>query len=1348
MKKLPEFPQNPESVPLQDELMASVACGVFACSLPDHRVLSINRRAEEIMGVSQDDDPCAFSTFIEEKVLPESREELRGAVESLKAPGDSAAITFKAKSQDGIVHIKAKLEHLCLSDGSHCLLCTMTDITEQTQLIDTLVRDRFNYREALTNGSEYSFSFDLTEGVIRERFTTANNIDLFKILGLSVPVSYDEMSKKYVRFFGIEFIEPSMAQYFTCRGLLDAYENGINNVIAEYFGVKTNIYIRAKYTMYLECETGHVYAFVVATNTTAARRKEKEQAEALKAAFDKLNKANDQMNTTLEAVLDGISGGLRIIDAESYEYISISEGAARLQGYTVSEFTEKFGGNVTGNIYPPDRKTAAAEAIAQSNEQGSYNVKYRIQDRRGNIKWVIDRGKLVTQPDGKRFFYSVMQDVTELENRNARLNDVLAMQEQMADSLGTGIFAYTLPHRKVLILNQAVREMFGYRGASPELFGHAIMGLVAEEDRPNVVKAVKSLKKIGDTTEYVFRSKRADGSDLIVRNSTKLLSFQNGQKFILSAMVDITQQENDARSLDEAHRRFHEAVISDDGVFFTIDLSDGICSKPIMDEGGERILKQFGVDLPMRYDDFINACFGNDRDISAVGDADSISSCEKLMVQYKNGVSRLDAEYHIPESEKYYRMIVLLSELSGGGHIQASVILYDITDGKKAKKYSSSIIESLGRIYLGIYYISLRDRCYFAVKQHEDLSADLPERGSFDDFLVCYYDDYVLPSYIDELKEFFDLSTLAERLKNVNSVNTEYRRKKLGWCRAVLAAAGRDSKGNVNAVVFAVSVIEDEKKEEHARQEALRSACESANLANAAKTNFLANMSHDIRTPMNAIAGMTAIAETHIDDKERVSYCLSKIHMSSNLLLGIINEILDMSKIESGKLELHEEFFNLPELIDNLITMTKPEIIAKKHKIAVTIRNIEHENVVGDSQRIQQVFMNLMSNAVKYTPDGGEISITVTERPTNKQTIGCYEFIFRDNGIGMSEDFISRIFEPFARAEGDSRINNIQGTGLGMPIAKNIVHMMNGDIKVESRLNEGTSVTVTVFLKIENDNFSAYDDRFKGMRVLVADDDESSCISVCEMLAELGMVCEWVADGGAAVEKAVERHSVGDDYFAVILGRKMPGADGITAAKEIRKRIGSEMPKIIFSSFDWSDIEHEAREAGANAFISKPIFRSRILHLFNELIGYGENEKKTNGLDVFKAEDFSSKRALLVEDNELNAEIAGEILSLAGLKVEYAVNGKEAVDRIANDEFYDIVFMDIQMPVMNGYEATRTIRALPGSYPKRVPIIAMTANAFAEDVAAAKNAGMNEHISKPIDFDRLLEILNKWLETE
>lgn len=390
--------------------------------------------------------------------------------------------------------------------------------------------------------------------------------------------------------------------------------------------------------------------------------------------------------------------------------------------------------------------------------------------------------------------------------------------------------------------------------------------------------------------------------------------------------------------------------------------------------------------------------------------------------------------------------------------------------------------------------------------------------------------------------------------------------------------------------------------------------------------------------------------------------------------------------------------------------------------------------------------MNLMGNAIKYTPEGGKIKLSISERPSHIPNVGCYEFIFEDNGIGMTPEFISHIFEPFARAE-DTRINKIQGTGLGMPITKNIINMMNGDIKIESKINEGSRFIVTIFLKIQDSENINYE-KFINLRILVADDMEDSCEATCELLNEMGMDSEWVLTGEEAVERVELAHKEENDFFAVILDWKMPGMDGVTTAKEIRKHVGPDMPIIIFSAYDWSDIEVEARAAGADYFISKPLFKSKVAYLFSTITNDDKNvQEEDNPFEEITEKNYTGKRVLLVEDNELNAEIAEEILSIAGLQVDIACDGSEALDKFSRSDtgYYDLIFMDIQMPGMNGYETTNAIRILPRRDARVVPIIAMTANAFAEDVAAAKASGMNEHIAKPLDMGRLNEVLNMWL---
>lgn len=656
----------------------------------------------------------------------------------------------------------------------------------------------------------------------------------------------------------------------------------------------------------------------------------------------------------------------------------------------------------------------------------------------------------------------------------------------------------------------------------------------------------------------------------------------------------------------------------------------------------------------------------------------------------------------------------------------------------------------------------IRDR--FITKHGIDIIKELGYEYpvAFDVLNKGFISKYKVKVLNRENARIFTTDGLIREFKNGNTnVVTEYYSPVTDrYTRATALLSEDEPTGHIYAVIIADDITEEKKREESqineiiqakeellALNEALKTAYEAASKANMAKTNFLANMSHDIRTPLNAIIGMTAIAGTHLDDRERVTDCLSKITVSSRHLLGLVNEVLDMSKIESGKLDLNDEAFSISEVVDNLLTMMKPQIDAKKHDLKVSISGIIHEKVIGDCQRLEQIFTNLMSNAIKYTPDGGKISLKITEKPMNKPKLGCYEFIFEDNGIGMDEEFQKHFFEPFERAT-DSRVDKIQGTGLGMAITKNVVQMMNGSIDLESKLNEGTKITVTVLLKLQNENEEISYEEFVDLPVLVADDDKDACETTCMVLSELGMKGEWVLSGEEAVKKVVLRHEKNDDFFAVIFDWKMPEMDGIEATRQIRKLVGNEVPIIIISAYDWSDIEAEAREAGANAFISKPLFKSRVAYVFSTLLGCEKKEEEKHSLDKIFKDNFVGKRALLVEDNDINAEIAIEVFKMAGLEVDLAKNGREGLDIMSTieDGYYDIVFMDIQMPIMNGYETAVAIRALPGHYPKNVPIIAMTANTFSEDIKAAIRVGMNEHVAKPFNFKQIMEVLNKWLD--
>ena len=511
--------------------------------------------------------------------------------------------------------------------------------------------------------------------------------------------------------------------------------------------------------------------------------------------------------------------------------------------------------------------------------------------------------------------------------------------------------------------------------------------------------------------------------------------------------------------------------------------------------------------------------------------------------------------------------------------------------------------------------------------------------------------------------------------------------------------------------------------------------------ANRAKSEFLSNMSHDIRTPMNGIVGMAAIATTNIDDKQRVRDCLRKITLSSKHLLGLINDVLDMSKIESGNLSLNVNQISLRETMDNIVNIVQPQIRARNQHFDIFIQRIETEEVHCDSIRLNQILINLLSNAIKFTPEEGYINVYLSQEPSPKGDayVRCH-FRVKDTGIGMDREFQEHIFDTFSRERND-RVDKIEGTGLGMAITRSIVDVMGGVIELASEPGRGSEFHI--ILDMERAEVKEEDMVLPPWKMLVVDNNEDLCLSAVSTLKEIGIEAEWAMDGETAVEMVRKRHVEEDDYEIVLLDWKMPGMDGLAALKEIRRYLGDATPILIISAYDWSDIEEEAKAAGAQGFISKPLFRS---NLYLGLRHFAGGEEPVVQVQEERTEEFSGKRILLSEDNDLNWEIAEDILTEAGFEVERAENGKVCVESFEKSEtgYYDIILMDIRMPVMNGYEAAKAIRALPRK-DSSLPIIAMTADAFSDDIKHCLECGMNEHVAKPIDVDRLTQILKKYL---
>lgn len=526
-----------------------------------------------------------------------------------------------------------------------------------------------------------------------------------------------------------------------------------------------------------------------------------------------------------------------------------------------------------------------------------------------------------------------------------------------------------------------------------------------------------------------------------------------------------------------------------------------------------------------------------------------------------------------------------------------------------------------------------------------------------------------------------------------------------------------------------------------AYQQTLSDALENARNANAAKSSFLSHMSHEIRTPMNAIIGMTTIALSKLDDHARVEDCLGKVAQSSRHLLGLINDVLDMSKIEGGKLSVVQEPFNFRVSLQSIINLIQPQTQERKQNFEVSLIGVDEEELRGDSLRLNQILLNILSNAIKFTPAGGAIHLEIRQLYKKNNNVRL-RFTVRDTGVGMSPEFLKRLYRPFEQAS-SSTASKFGGSGLGMAITKNLVSLLGGTISVQSEEGKGTEFTVELPFGLSGrQKLQDTDKQLEPLNILVVDDDRDTCEHAVLLLDKMGLHTSWVLSGEEAVRLVREARDRGEAYDVCFIDWKMPGMDGAETARRIRSEVGSDMLLIIISAYDWTPIEDEARAAGVDAFVAKPFFASSLYDSLRSVTRRSAAKADTNAEEPQRY-DFTGKHILLVEDNEFNREVAQEFLEMTGATVECVENGAEAVKAFEASApgRYAVILMDVQMPVMNGYEATRAIRASSHAEAKTISIIAMTANAFNEDIVAATEAGMNGHIAKPIDVKELYKLL-------
>lgn len=929
-----------------------------------------------------------------------------------------------------------------------------------------------------------------------------------------------------------------------------------------------------------------------------------------------------QQEHQMDVVMSSIPGGMKCsLYDKDYTYVYVTPEAAAPFGYTSEEFLAMSGGTAAGAIYPPDRQTALETVgnLIQKNN-GVYTAKYRIPCKDGSLKWVLDSGRKAEQPDGKTLIYSLYLDVTREEESAQEIRRQQELLQSIYDTIPCGILRFTRKDgcHTLISHNHAAQELLNYR--NPENFladwdTIGIAGSVLQEDRAALLQSTETLHHPGDHSEIIYRARRPDGGVRWLSGVNTLLSSQDGEDILQRTMFDITDRYLLQEQLSREREMYRVAMESSSDVMYeyNVDEDTFVTYAPCPSEnGGVRVST-----IPHYQQALQERKFIHPDDIPKV--LDNLRQCR---------AERMELRMIPPNGDMYEWYRATSKQLSGQGRGQRVVgTLRNIQIEKEtmlanesALHIHQSALQALSDVYDSIFYIDLPNDQYYCVRLPDAAmdKVDVPRAGHYRQIMSIYLSACISPLDMPRLMPCSDPQYLSERLQENQHLDFEYRHKQEHdgpiWMRLEFQVVSTENGKPQNVIGTFRNVTEsrslelERQLEEQQARKALEDAYQTANHANQAKSEFLSKMSHDMRTPMNAIMGMTAIARRNIENRVQLEDCLEKIQLSSRHLLNLINDVLDMSKIESGSVSLNESVFHLHQLLQETEEIIRPDIEKERHTFVIDAPPLQHETVLGDSMRIQQILLNLLSNSIKYTPKGGHITLTLREAESFSNAVSRFLFVVEDDGIGMTPKFRERLFLPFERAE-DSRVSRIQGTGLGMAITKNLVNLMNGSIQVESQLNKGTRITVELNLKP-------------------------------------------TADTAQPSEPELEELSF---------------ADGT--------------------------------------------------------------------------------RVLLVEDNSLNREIARYLLESMNLTVDEAENGEEAVTKFQAlaPGTYRLILMDIQMPIMTGYQATRAIRESGRPDAKSIPIIALTANAFAEDVNRARQAGMNAHLAKPLTPEALEKAMRTWI---
>ena len=1013
-------------------------------------------------------------------------------------------------------------------------------------------------------------------------------------------------------------------------------------------------------------------------------------------------------------------------------FLSVNPEAVRIFGCGEEELLHTPAWDLREFIDPEDRDGVTAQMAELKQPGDQVQFEYRHRQRGGETLWVLGTAEVLEQRGGAPLVQSTFMDIdarkrAELENIELRLRnrEGVELLHMAIDGTSMCEFYYYPPQKKLFYPERAC-HMYGCEPWYEDAPASAAEALIFPEDRA----AYCALFRRCGAGERTVSARLRDRTGKVWLHITLSAaeSDENGVPLrCVGFLEDVTRQariEQEHSDLSAANREILMALGDQFFGIYRLELSTGtLMPIRVPEENAE--LWNGPLDWHTTQEKLSQQYHEDDR-TRFLQDL----SLEMLRLEKARGTHSHRGEYRRRVAGEYrWVSVSVYFALGAAGTDSALIVLEDIAERRRQQ----NIIETLSREYFGVYYVNLRSATYEVLRFDNQVyeALDVPRCRSFRDLAAGYVEKFVHPEDAGSVAAFFDLDNVAKARAEGRTETAVLFRKRVPGGLAWTQARFLFSRESIHATLGVRDVDESTRKELQARQ-LLQDALARAEGANAAKSDFLSQMSHDIRTPMNAIVGMTSLAQTYLEDRERVADCLAKIAVSSRHLLDLINDVLDMSKIESGKLRLEQRELSLAQLLEDTLTVLRPMAVEKGQTLTVETAGVCHDAVVGDALRMQQMLTNLLSNAVKYTPEGGAVRLTVDEEVSPDAHVGQYRFVVEDNGVGMTPEFLQHVFEPFTRA-GDPRVSRQRGTGLGMAITHNIVRMMGGEITAESQPDKGSRFTVRLGLRLQEAGSRAKE-LLRGKAVLIADDDAKAGRAAVAMLRQAGLQARWVPGGAQAVEAARS-----EEWFAVLLDWKMPAVDGVDAARAIRAQQEAPQPRLVLCARSWSGIAPWAREAGIDAFVQKPLQEAAVLATLAGLVKV-EQEKESSVLP-----DLSGRRVLLAEDNELNVEVAREFLKLGGVTADVAEDGERAVELFVLHEpgTYDAILMDIQMPRMNGYEATQAIRGMRRPDAAAIPIIALTADAFAEDVRRAREAGMNAHLAKPLEAEKLLRLLQK-----